>query len=714
MAVNKEKPLQKGDTVEERVEALISSTINVTVADQEQEEPSSEADADEIAKKAARRNKRLAKKENEPSKKDKESSKKDKESSSKKKSSKDKVTSDGSHTKKKKSGTKSKKTKSTQEDQVDDVTVNEEKKEEHPELSPRKSTVNAAKANAVFNLDEDDSREPQNSVVATPTKSTRAQATSPKPPTIAQVRSVRSRASTTTPTPGSPAARTRQPKISTPTAPERSKQKLVAVTPTASSSPARPRSNSSKASGNSPPRARSPPISSSPRRPPQSDLQTPMSVNVSADTSNSNNTTKSSIPSVTMSRLQAPKMRRPESKVQNPGTSIRTGKRLSVIPSEAEARMSPLKTLSPTKTDEESENPSSATARSRAQSVGGSRTTRPAQPSMARKASDLSSGSGRLSLGGKSSDSSLKSDAPFIHRGTETESWALQVGYLREDNYAEHELFCDQEGDELYEYDMRIRVIVRKRPLSTSEAERSGGIDVIHPLDYGEYGRVLAYQPKTRVDLTKEVETVPFAYDNVFDENSTNVQIYQRSLRNLIHPFFKGQWSTIFAYGQTGSGKTYTMMGSNMTGSNAGTAVEDTSNFGLYYLAALDIFDMLHKPEYSHLKVQVSLFEIYGGKLFDLLNGRSTIKCLEDSKGKVCFPGLTEHPVEGPDRLMQLIEEGSANRSTGTTSRNADSSRSHAVLQLKLRKDVGRRKNVEHGTYILLQDYYFFELQQIY
>lgn len=141
------------------------------------------------------------------------------------------------------------------------------------------------------------------------------------------------------------------------------------------------------------------------------------------------------------------------------------------------------------------------------------------------------------------------------------------------------------------------------------------------------------------------------------------------------------------------------MMGSNMTGINAGTATEDEANLGLYYLAALDIFEMVRRPEYQHLSVQVSLFEIYGGKLFDLLNARKQVKCLEDSKGKVCFPGLTEHPVQGPDYLMELIEVGAGNRSTGTTSRNADSSRSHAVLQLKLRKDVGRRRNVEHGKF---------------
>ena len=70
---------------------------------------------------------------------------------------------------------------------------------------------------------------------------------------------------------------------------------------------------------------------------------------------------------------------------------------------------------------------------------------------------------------------------------------------------------------------------------------------------------------------------------------------------------------------------------------------------------------------------------------------------MEDHKGKVQFPGLSEHKIEGPGELIELIELGALSRSTGTTSRNADSSRSHAVLQLHLRKTEGRKHNVEHG-----------------
>uniref|UniRef100_A0A7S1Y5L1 Kinesin-like protein n=1 Tax=Grammatophora oceanica TaxID=210454 RepID=A0A7S1Y5L1_9STRA len=114
-------------------------------------------------------------------------------------------------------------------------------------------------------------------------------------------------------------------------------------------------------------------------------------------------------------------------------------------------------------------------------------------------------------------------------------------------------------------------------------------------------------------------------------------------------------------------------------------------------MAAIDVFSLLSEPENQHLSVGVSLFEIYGGKLYDLLNKRKQIKCLEDARGKVCFPGLSEHPVSSPDGVMDVIEIGARNRSTGTTSKNADSSRSHAVLQLSLRKTVRQKKNIEHG-----------------
>jgi len=45
----------------------------------------------------------------------------------------------------------------------------------------------------------------------------------------------------------------------------------------------------------------------------------------------------------------------------------------------------------------------------------------------------------------------------------------------------------------------------------------------------------------------------------------------------------------------------------------------------MYYLGAEDIFS-LRDSSYPHLTISVSFFEIYCGKLFDLLNNREQLQ----------------------------------------------------------------------------------------
>lgn len=60
----------------------------------------------------------------------------------------------------------------------------------------------------------------------------------------------------------------------------------------------------------------------------------------------------------------------------------------------------------------------------------------------------------------------------------------------------------------------------------------------------------------------------------------------------------------------------------------------------------------------------------------------------EDGKQKVCIVGLQEYRVSNVDTIRELIEKGNATRSTGTTGANEESSRSHAILQLVIKKSV--------------------------
>lgn len=60
---------------------------------------------------------------------------------------------------------------------------------------------------------------------------------------------------------------------------------------------------------------------------------------------------------------------------------------------------------------------------------------------------------------------------------------------------------------------------------------------------------------------------------------------------------------------------------------------------GLYFLAAKDIFlELDHYDE--DLVIEVSYFEIYCGKLFDLLNNRQQLIAREDGKGAINVVGL--------------------------------------------------------------------------
>lgn len=60
----------------------------------------------------------------------------------------------------------------------------------------------------------------------------------------------------------------------------------------------------------------------------------------------------------------------------------------------------------------------------------------------------------------------------------------------------------------------------------------------------------------------------------------------------------------------------------------------------------------------------------------------------EDGKQQVCIVGLQEYRVSDVEAIREFIEKGNATRSTGTTGANEESSRSHAILQLAIKKSA--------------------------
>uniref|UniRef100_A0A8C1VJR8 Kinesin-like protein n=1 Tax=Cyprinus carpio TaxID=7962 RepID=A0A8C1VJR8_CYPCA len=236
--------------------------------------------------------------------------------------------------------------------------------------------------------------------------------------------------------------------------------------------------------------------------------------------------------------------------------------------------------------------------------------------------------------------------------------------------------------------DHRICVCVRTRPLNKKELTVKD-LDVI---TIPSKDVVMVHEPKQKVDLTRYLENQTFRFDYAFDDTSTNEMVYRFTARPLVETIFERGMATCFAYGQTGSGKTHTM-GGDFSGKN-----QDCSK-GIYALAARDVFLMLKKPNYKKLDLQVyaTFFEIYSGKVFDLLNRKAKLRVLEDGKQQVQVVGLQEREVKCTEDVLKLIEMGNSCRTSGQTSANAHSSRSHAVFQIIL-----RRRGKMHGKFSLI------------
>lgn len=143
----------------------------------------------------------------------------------------------------------------------------------------------------------------------------------------------------------------------------------------------------------------------------------------------------------------------------------------------------------------------------------------------------------------------------------------------------------------------------------------------------------------------------------------------------------EGYHGTVFAYGMTGTGKTFSMQGT-------------ATSPGVIPLAITDIFSFIRETPHREFLLRVSYLEIYNEKIHDLLKpameagigpGASQpeeIKLREDPKRGVFASPLKEEIVQSPTQLLRVIARGDQSRRTRSTQFNAQSSRSHAVVQI--------------------------------
>eukprot|EP01060_Flectonema_neradi_P002060 TRINITY_DN11244_c2_g1_i1.p1 TRINITY_DN11244_c2_g1~~TRINITY_DN11244_c2_g1_i1.p1 ORF type:complete len:1140 (+),score=332.44 TRINITY_DN11244_c2_g1_i1:95-3421(+) len=206
-----------------------------------------------------------------------------------------------------------------------------------------------------------------------------------------------------------------------------------------------------------------------------------------------------------------------------------------------------------------------------------------------------------------------------------------------------------------------IRVVVRKRPMSSSESQ-----------DYKEI-----------VDLDLAMGSVAvksavgdasrWTFDAVYDNTFTQGQIFNKEVMPLVQSVLDGYNATVFAYGQSGSGKTFTM-----------TGVPGTPSAGIMPHAMNSIFEgikLLESPQKSY-RVKISYIELYNGKAYDLIASGTKKVGLEIKNFHVV--GAESPDVTSPSECVKIFNEGTEKRATASTELNNHSSRSHSIFTLTI------------------------------
>lgn len=291
-----------------------------------------------------------------------------------------------------------------------------------------------------------------------------------------------------------------------------------------------------------------------------------------------------------------------------------------------------------------------------------------------------------------------------------------------------------------------VGVVVRVRPLSTQELANSTlgycikcfQDAVIIDGTNSSGGSVTAQRYGNATKLSKPRR---FEADTVHHQHCTQKQVYEESCRQIVEALFDGINGAIIAYGATGSGKTHTMFGGNMSApgivyeaindifdvktlleEEEGKRVKVKCSFiEIYNENVFDLLSLPRKPNHGGAALSNPSASVADNAPFSAssnptnasqpktgptedgadrtgvwVNGRQSLPVLEvtATSGKagedksnaeaLHIPGLTYVYPESVEEFTQSIEKGRLNRFVASTSVNAQSSRSHAIITIEV------------------------------
>ena len=254
-----------------------------------------------------------------------------------------------------------------------------------------------------------------------------------------------------------------------------------------------------------------------------------------------------------------------------------------------------------------------------------------------------------------------------------------------------HDGFAQAESDEAgNERGSAIRVIVRCRPFLGFEKGNKCVVDIL-PNDQ------IKIEPPANTSLDPSRYT--FTFDATYPLESTQPQVFKRSIKPLVSACLQGYNATVIAYGQTGSGKTFTILGQTEQSDDNVPPDQDTSQAGVIPRALRALFYALNQAKEAsndqckfEFTVKVQFLELYGEDIRDLLNPDPDGQKLSIRDGRAGVEpeviGIKEIEVGSAAEALLCLTRGSLRRVTRATAMNAESSRSHAMMSVSIEQKV--------------------------
>ncbi|KAG6688825.1 hypothetical protein I3842_11G144200 [Carya illinoinensis] len=213
---------------------------------------------------------------------------------------------------------------------------------------------------------------------------------------------------------------------------------------------------------------------------------------------------------------------------------------------------------------------------------------------------------------------------------------------------------------------------VKSKPLSSSGLRRSS--------TDADFADCVELQPELkRLKLRKNNwDSDTYEFDEVLTEFASQKRVYEVVAKPVVESVLDGYNGTIMAYGQTGTGKTYTL---------GRLGEEDTAARGIMVRAMEDILADVSLETDS---ISVSYLQLYMETIQDLLDpANDNIPIVEDSKtGDVSLPGANLVEIRDQKSFVELLRLGEAHRFAANTKLNTESSRSHAILMVHVKRSV--------------------------